>query len=995
MYLVSRRRDQAQFVLKNMQIKNVPEKEIEVRQRHATDARRDAPCDADPLSSAPSCLSPPSCVQSYQNEVRLLTELEHPGIVSHVESFIDGDKQHMCIVMGYCEGGDLAAYLKHKKGVAMRETEILYHFVQMALSLQYMHEKSILHRDLKTQNIFIKNGLIQLGDFGISKALTGSNDFAQTCIGTPYVRRGNREHTTRASRGEMSRACLTLSTITAPFLPSSTCPRSCFRTSPTTSSPTCGSVTLACFTLSHTPSLIRCADSPLLPALRPPQALGCVLYEMMTYKHAFDASSINGLAQKILKGQIAQLPTTYPKSMRALVKQMLDLEPKNRPTVAQILGMPFLRKHVRTYVTAVLLNEHCYRPQNVVNFKAQLRRIGLEDLLKSAAPETPISTPPVVPVIPALPIAAAVAAPERASARGGASSAVPTVRDRSNSAAAPSSASARDRDRLAAAAAEKAAAAAARHQEQAECLARLQEEEQARKALEEKLLKLKRAHEQKQRSLLTKKAPPSSTPPPSAGGVSSRVSASKLKPSGSAAKLPAARKPISAPPSSAPSARRPPSASGSSSQRGSTPAAAPSQVPARSGLAEERARRLERERKEHEQAMRLREIAELRAAESARLAEAERIDARRRQVELARRKKSEVESLAIAARDRELEKARADELARQKKAYLAQVAAEQAELERIQLDKQWISKRLDDLASKPSSHARASAPEDTRSSKDRVLADKAAKRDAAIESEQRALLEGRREAFADRVKVAQKAKSVAPHMQSSLGPSTSSARSRADSYDDGEFDADSRVVPEDIVEIDEESDVDAEDDLEQEAQEIEEVEGLVLGLTKRIQDLRTSIQVPAQFEAAHDADEEEEEYAPEEMEESETEEATLTQTQEKEIPEISEDMLQRMKTLAKSGCTHTRASEEESFTVHVLTSLPLLFLFPFFPPCRECAKLVGRNKFIASFEYLKQHLNSTRAEKTSALMDILGKDKIQHWEKIDQLVLMEKANEGM
>lgn len=111
-YLVSRRRDGAQFVLKNMQITNVPEKEIE----------------------------------SYQNEVRLLTELEHPGIVSHVESFIDGDKQHMCIVMSFCEGGDLAAYLKHKKGIPMREGEILFHFVQMCMGLHYMHEKSILHR---------------------------------------------------------------------------------------------------------------------------------------------------------------------------------------------------------------------------------------------------------------------------------------------------------------------------------------------------------------------------------------------------------------------------------------------------------------------------------------------------------------------------------------------------------------------------------------------------------------------------------------------------------------------------------------------------------------------------------------------------------------------------------------------------------------------------------------------------------------------------------
>ena len=46
----------------------------------------------------------------------------------------------------YCEGGDLAAYMKHKKGIPMRDGEVLYHFVQMALALLYMHEKNILHR---------------------------------------------------------------------------------------------------------------------------------------------------------------------------------------------------------------------------------------------------------------------------------------------------------------------------------------------------------------------------------------------------------------------------------------------------------------------------------------------------------------------------------------------------------------------------------------------------------------------------------------------------------------------------------------------------------------------------------------------------------------------------------------------------------------------------------------------------------------------------------
>ena len=59
----------------------------------------------------------------------------------------------------------------------------------------YIHAKKILHRDLKTQNIFIaRGGIMVLGDFGISKVLEKTDQFATTVTGTPYYMCGTMGH---------------------------------------------------------------------------------------------------------------------------------------------------------------------------------------------------------------------------------------------------------------------------------------------------------------------------------------------------------------------------------------------------------------------------------------------------------------------------------------------------------------------------------------------------------------------------------------------------------------------------------------------------------------------------------------------------------------------------------------------------------------------------------------------------------------------------------
>ena len=91
-------------------------------------------------------------VRLTELEGTLLSRLRHPNIVSFIESFRGPGNLH--IVMEFADGGDLETWLKNRRGRLLSEESVLHMFVQLALAMKHVHDRKILHRDLKSQNVF-------------------------------------------------------------------------------------------------------------------------------------------------------------------------------------------------------------------------------------------------------------------------------------------------------------------------------------------------------------------------------------------------------------------------------------------------------------------------------------------------------------------------------------------------------------------------------------------------------------------------------------------------------------------------------------------------------------------------------------------------------------------------------------------------------------------------------------------------------------------------
>ncbi|NXF14396.1 NEK11 kinase, partial [Rhodinocichla rosea] len=115
----------------------------------------------------------------------VLVKSEHESVL-FPKSKINRDS--FCIITEYCEGGDLDFKIQEYRdsGKMFTQSQVIDWFIQLLLGVNYMHERRILHRDLKAKNIFLKDNLLKIGDFGVSCLLMGSCDLATTFTGTPY-----------------------------------------------------------------------------------------------------------------------------------------------------------------------------------------------------------------------------------------------------------------------------------------------------------------------------------------------------------------------------------------------------------------------------------------------------------------------------------------------------------------------------------------------------------------------------------------------------------------------------------------------------------------------------------------------------------------------------------------------------------------------------------------------------------------------------------------
>lgn len=161
---------------------------------------------------------------SAQQEVSLLKGLAaHAHLIAFRDSFMD-ESGILFMVMSLAEDGDLRTVVTESQAAKRTIPEpVIFTWIRQTLSgLDHLHSQGVLHRDLKSSNIFLCEGRrrIRIGDFGISRVLE-STCFASSCVGTPAYMSPelmrNERYNYHVDMWALGCICFELCTLNLPF----------------------------------------------------------------------------------------------------------------------------------------------------------------------------------------------------------------------------------------------------------------------------------------------------------------------------------------------------------------------------------------------------------------------------------------------------------------------------------------------------------------------------------------------------------------------------------------------------------------------------------------------------------------------------------------------------------------------------------------------------------------------------------------------------------
>ena len=137
-------------------------------------------------------LDPPT-LAAVESEVSILSVLSHPNVIQYIGSYHSQEGLHggaLCILMAYAGGGTLerAISRQQKEEKAPFDANLVLTWAaQLAAAVAHVHERRVLHRDLKSANVFLSESRdVRLGDFGLSRSFGATASLASTVCGTPY-----------------------------------------------------------------------------------------------------------------------------------------------------------------------------------------------------------------------------------------------------------------------------------------------------------------------------------------------------------------------------------------------------------------------------------------------------------------------------------------------------------------------------------------------------------------------------------------------------------------------------------------------------------------------------------------------------------------------------------------------------------------------------------------------------------------------------------------